>query len=463
MKKIFACILICVSFSSVAQTDLEKLMQSVKQGNVATTEINKKREQEFLNENDSREKLFENVQVEKETQESLSDSLESQFEKNEIVLVEKQELLNKRLGTLKEMFGVVQGSVGDASSHLSNSLTNSQIKGRQDFLMQLNAKMGKSTQLPEIHELEKLWLILQEEMTQSGKIVQFTAAVSTPSGQTVEKTVTRIGGFNVVADGKYLSYDVITGSLVELGRQPSSRFLNGAKNVEKFDGSITGFGFDPTGAKGGGLLKALINAPNLKERIKQGELVGYAILTMLAFGAVICVWRLFSLFIMSMKVNAQLKDINKIDISNPLGRVLSVFNANKTLDTESLELRISEQVLAEMPKINAGLSMIKFMSMVAPLMGLLGTVVGMILTFQAITIFGAGDPKTMAGGISSALITTVLGLVAAIPLLFFHSLLSSKAREMIMILDKQCLGLIAQQIEQNHNQNENSTQNSVRV
>ena len=452
MKKIIASIIVsiilpCTASLSYSQTDLEKLMQSVESGNQANTEINKKREQDFLSDEKLRSQLLQQVQTNKQTQEKTSENLENQFEQNELSIVEKQILLDKRLGTLKELFGVVQAAVGDASSHLSNSLTNAQIDGRQEFLAGLNEKMGKSTQLPKIEELEKLWLLLQQEMTQSGKIVQFTADVSTPSGQSVEKTVTRIGGFNVIADGKYLSYDVISGSLVELGRQPSSRFLSGAKSVEQFDGQIYGFGFDPTGAKGGGLLKALINAPNLKERIKQGALVGYAILTMLAFGFMICVWRLFYLYVATIKVKKQLKDINKPNLNNALGRVLSVYSANKQLDTQSLELRISEAVLEEVPKINAGLSMIKFMSMVAPLMGLLGTVVGMILTFQAITIFGAGDPKTMAGGISSALITTVLGLVAAIPLLFFHTLLSSKARELITILDKQCLGLIAKNVE----------------
>ena len=454
MKKLIACILVCIALPSVAQTDLEKLMQSVKSGNNANTEINKIREQSFLNDKNSRDILVEQVLTEKTQQESRSESLENNIEENEVTLVEKQELLDKRLGTLKELFGVVQGATGDLSSHLSNTLTNAQIKGRQEFLLELNNKMGKSTQLPEIAELENLWLILQEEMTQSGKIVQFTAPVSTPSGQTVEKTVTRIGAFNVISEGKYLSFDVQTGSLVELGRQPSSRFLKGAAAVEKFDGNVAGFGFDPTGAKGGGLLSALINSPNLIERIKQGELVGYAILTMLAFGFIICAWRLIYLYVATANVKKQLKTINSPKQNNPLGRVLSVYNENKELDTESVELRISEAVLAEVPKINAGLAMIKFMSMVAPLMGLLGTVVGMILTFQAITIFGAGDPKTMAGGISSALITTVLGLVAAIPLLFFHTLLSSKAKELITILDKQCLGLIAQNVEQKHAQNQ---------
>ena len=120
------------------------------------------------------------------------------------------------------------------------------------------------------------------------------------------------------------------------------------------------------------------------------------------------------------------------------------------MDTETLELKLSEGVLKETPKLESGLTLLKIIAAVAPLMGLLGTVTGMIITFQAITIFGAGDPKAMAGGISGALITTVLGLlVVAIPTVLLHTVVNGRAQRVIHILDEQTTGMIAEHTEAN--------------
>ena len=112
--------------------------------------------------------------------------------------------------------------------------------------------------------------------------------------------------------------------------------------------------------------------------------------------------------------------------SNPLGRVMKVYQDSPDLDTETLELKLDEAILKEQSHIDSFLWAIKVVSVAAPLMGLLGTVTGMIETFQAITLFGTGDPKLMAGGISEALVTTMLGLIVAIPLVLLHSWLRTR-------------------------------------
>ena len=116
-------------------------------------------------------------------------------------------------------------------------------------------------------------------------------------------------------------------------------------------------------------------------------------------------------------------------------------------DTETLELKLSESILREVPKLQSRLTIIKIISVVAPLIGLLGTVTGMINTFQAITLFGTGDPKLMAGGISQALVTTVLGLVVAIPMVFISTLLKTRSKGIINILQQQSAGIIANRSE----------------
>ena len=148
----------------------------------------------------------------------------------------------------------------------------------------------------------------------------------------------------------------------------------------------------------------------------------------------------------SRKVSAQLKtDTPSTD--NPLGRVLAAYESNKGADTETIELKLSEAALKEMPGLTKGLLFIKVISVVAPLMGLLGTVTGMIKTFQVITLYGAGDPKMMAGGISQALVTTVLGLVVAIPMVLLHTVVSGQSRKVINVLQSQSAGLIAEHSE----------------
>jgi len=96
------------------------------------------------------------------------------------------------------------------------------------------------------------------------------------------------------------------------------------------------------------------------------------------------------------------------------------------------------------------LMFLKIIAVVAPLLGLLGTVTGMIITFQAITLFGTGDPKLMAGGISTALVTTVQGLCVAIPTVLLHTLVASRARRLNQILEEQAAGMVAVQSERRH-------------
>ena len=203
------------------------------------------------------------------------------------------------------------------------------------------------------------------------------------------------------------------------------------------------FALDPTG---GSILGLLVQAPDMQERIEQGGAIGYVILGLGLIGLLIAIQRFISLFLTGAKVNRQLKS-DQASSDNPLGRVMLVQEQNPTADTETLELKLSESILREVPKLSSKLTLIKIISVVAPLIGLLGTVTGMINTFQAITLFGTGDPKLMAGGISQALVTTVLGLVVAIPMVFIFALLNSRSRNIINVLQLQSAGIIAERAE----------------
>ncbi|MCB1729973.1 MAG: MotA/TolQ/ExbB proton channel family protein [Pseudomonadales bacterium] len=428
---------------------LDQLLEFVKQGQVTEARQNRAREQAFATDKANQAAELKRAEAERASQEQLSAELEDAFEANELLVAAKQEQLKEKLGTLAELFGHLTSTAGDLASTLEFSLTSAQYPDREVFLEELIAKMSGSDKLPSIEEIERVWYELNREMVETGQVVSFQAQVAKPNGDKLDQKVVRIGAFNVISeDGQYLQYVPSKGSLEELARQPSGPYIGWAKELADSSEGLHRFGIDPTGPSGGSFLAALINSPNLEERWHQGGYIGYAITALGVFGFLLAFIRLGYLATVSAKVSSQLKS-DKANVNNPLGRVLKIHEDNPSMDTETLELKLSEGILKETPKLESGLTLLKIISAIAPLMGLLGTVTGMIVTFQAITIFGAGDPKAMAGGISGALVTTVLGLLVAIPTVLLHTIVNGRAQRIIHVLNEQTTGIIAEHTEAN--------------
>lgn len=426
---------------------LDQLLNFVKQGQATEAKENQAREARFRNNKAQQAQMLADAKKLREQEEQRSARLENTFEQQELKVSEKQRQLKERLGTLTELFGHLTSAAGDMRGNFSTSLISAQFPGREQFLDDLIAKMSGAEKLPSIEEIEQLWFELQREMTESGKVVSFSTDVARPTGEKETRKVVRVGTFNIVSeDGMYLDYTGETGTLAELARQPSGPYLGWASELASASSGYHPFGADPTGPTGGSYLSALINSPTLGERFEQGGTIGKAIAAVGVFAFVLAIWRLLVLTLVNSKVRGQLKS-DTANTNNPLGRVLKVHEENPTMDTETLELKLSEAVLREVPKIEFGLNLLKIIAAVAPLMGLLGTVTGMIITFQAITIFGAGDPKAMAGGISGALVTTVLGLLVAIPTVLLHTVCNGQAKKIIHVLEEQSTGIIAEHTE----------------
>ena len=425
---------------------LDELLGFVKQGQTTESRENRQREQRFANDKAGQAAELKRAQDERARQEALSTELENAFEENELMIAAKEELLTEKLGTLKELFGHLTSAAGDLITNFENySLASAQYPGREIFLQELVERMNNSTGLPSIEEIERVWYELLREIRETGAVTTFSADVSSPGGESTERQVLRVGSFNIVdMDGNYLSFQ--NGKLSELARQPSGPYTGWAAELASASGGLNPFGVDPTGPTGGSYLAAIIGTPTLAERWHQGGYVGYAITALGIFAFLLAIYRFSVLTIVGGRVSAQLRS-DKANTNNPLGRVLKIHEDNPAMDTETLELKLSEGVLKETPELESGLTLLKIIAAIAPLMGLLGTVTGMILTFQAITIFGAGDPKAMAGGISSALITTVLGLLVAIPTVLMFTIVNGRAQRIIHILDEQTTGMIAEHTE----------------
>jgi biopolymer transport protein ExbB len=444
-----------ISFNTLqAQTEsaqsLDQLLLQVKQSRQDSSKINRQREAEFLQQKEQQKQLLKQAQKELHQLEKNSAELEQQFAANEQLIQSKRQQLQQSMGTLKELFGHLTAAAGDFRSNIETSIISAQYPGREQVFDRLIDKMSSATLLPEVSEIEALWYEMLREMTESSKVVRFDAEVIKPDGETRRQSIIRIGTFNLLSEEKYLSYSSQSNSIGELSRQPASNYTNAIQKLEASTSAYTRIGIDPTGPSGGSYLSALVDTPTLLERWHQGGIVGYVITAIGAITALIVLWRLVVLSLMESGV-LQLLKAKTLDkqqkLNNALGRVLMVHLDNPEMDAETLEARLTEAILKERPVIERYLPLLKIVAMVAPLLGLLGTVAGMIMTFQAITIYGAGDPKAMASGISSALVTTVLGLLVAIPTVFAHSLLNGKAQNILHILEQQSMGLIARHTE----------------
>jgi biopolymer transport protein ExbB len=421
---------------------MSELLELIQSGQARDSQEARQREAQFNQQRNEQQNLLNRARAERTRQENESARLEQLFQDNQAKIVLARAALDERLGALKELFGVLQTVSGDTQGRFSASLTNLEYPDREPFLVELGRKMSSATELAQIEDIERLWFELQREINESGKVTRFNHAVITAEGEEINTEIVRVGAFNIISDAGYLSFKE-DGTVQELLRQPESRFTSSASDLFNADSGYVEFGLDGTR---GGILALLVETPTLTEKIDQGGIVGYSILALGAVGLLIAIWRFLGLSTDSRKVSAQLKR-DSASTDNPLGRVLAAYESNRGADTETIELKLSEAALREMPGLTKGLLFIKVISVVAPLMGLLGTVTGMIKTFQVITLYGAGDPKMMAGGISQALVTTVLGLVVAIPMVLLHTIVSGQSRKIVNVIQSQSAGLIAEHSE----------------
>ncbi|QQD21500.1 MotA/TolQ/ExbB proton channel family protein [Oceanospirillaceae bacterium ASx5O] len=423
---------------------LANLLQQIGSYQRAENSQNKAREAAFLADVAEQNRLLSEARAALKREQQLADSLKKRFDNNEQALTEREEELRLRVGNLGEMFGVVRQVAGDLNTVLADSLTHVELPQRKADL----DKLAGAKELPTIAELEDLWFTLQQEMSINGAIRRFEAPVINADGSSAPRSVVRLGVFNALDDAGYLSFDAELQQLRALGRQPSAAGM--AQDYLTSTDTVAAVAIDPSR---GALLTLSLESPDLIERIQQGALVGYIIIALGLIGLLIAAVRLITLEGIAAKVRRQQQNITQPAADNPLGRVLQVYqNLPRPVDMDTLEAKMDEAVLHELPALERGQAIIKLFAGIAPLLGLLGTVTGMIATFQAITNFGTGDPKLMAAGISQALVTTVLGLLAAIPLLLAHNWVASRSKNLVQLLDEQSAGLMATALEQQQQQ-----------
>nr|WP_298173860.1 MotA/TolQ/ExbB proton channel family protein [uncultured Pseudomonas sp.] len=424
------------AFASAAEPlSPEQLLQRIRSERAAEVTAMQAREQAFIAERGERAQLLSSARAALNTQKAEAERLKAEFDRQEAELAEQEKLLAQRAGHLGELFGVVRQSAGDVAGQWQDNLLNAQFPQR---LKQLKA-LAESRSLPSAADLDGYWMLLLEDLTASGRVEQLQLPVVAADGSRSEQAVLRVGNFSAYGADAFLRYDADAAELLAPARQPSG--LGQVEDYLNGDGALASLPVDPSR---GTLLAQLQRQPGLWDRLQQGGLVGWVIIVLGVIGLLLALWRMVFLTRMSRSVSNQMHNLSAPRADNPLGRVIGVLGPKPQLsDLETLELKLDEAILQETPPLEKGQSLLKLLSAVAPLLGLLGTVTGMIVTFQAITQGGGGDSRLMAEGISQALVTTVLGLVVAIPLLFLHSLLASRSKSLIQLLEQQSAGLIA--------------------
>jgi biopolymer transport protein ExbB len=283
---------------------------------------------------------------------------------------------------------------------------------------------------------------MQQEMIEEGKVAKFNATVTREDGSQEKVNVVRVGAFTAVDGDNFLRYLPETGALVQPNRQPAGHFRRLAEDFSTATGGVLPMAVDPSG---GDLLRTLANQPTLLERLTQGHTVGWLIILLGLAGILIILERGAYLFTIGNKIRRQMST-SKPDLNNPLGRILSVFNESKADDPETLGLRMDETLMRERPVLQARLGLLKVLSLVAVLLGLVGTVVGVMNTFQSMNLFGGGT-NLIANGISAALVTTWLGLLVATVLLFCQGLLEARSGVLMHILEEQSANILAARAE----------------
>jgi biopolymer transport protein ExbB len=418
-------------------TTLDELIDSLRDSSAQQAKRLQEREARFVAARNERERLLEDARNRRREAEREADRLRADFERSEQELADLETRLDENAGDLRELFTVVRQTAGDAVPMIESSLVSAE-QGPRNTLLRRLAEPGA---IPAAEELRELWMILLDEMNQSGRVSRFEAPVISADGEERTRRVTRIGTFTALADGSYLRYLPETGRLLALGRQPAGVDLGDVLAFEEARDPLQRVAIDPSR---GSILSLIVQTPDVRERIEQGGVIGYIILVIGALGLLLGLERLVTIGVARQRTRRVLAD-SAATGDHVVVELRELARDEVYLaDAEALSAKMDEVVTIASEKLRRGLPSLAIFAAVSPLLGLLGTVTGMIETFQVITLFGAGDPRLMSGGISQALITTQLGLAVAIPLLLIQSFVQGRANALIATLDETAAELFAE-------------------
>lgn len=431
-QKILKLVVLCsITFSAslLANEQMQILLQQVQQTLLKQQQQEDSRLLEFQQHSDKKAVKLAKLKEQFAQANKKQQQLVANFNQQQQLQLSLQNQLKQRSLELNTVFSATKLQAATFSEEILSSLSNGMFAQRQADL----AFSSKQT-VPTLTDIKSVWFLMIQEMAANSTVKTYTADIVGANGIAQKTTVHQFGEFAAIdGQGQYLSFNASSNKLQVMAQQPA-RLNSQAMDYIANQSSL--LIVDP---KKGELLLQSTQVPTLEQRIHQGGLVGYIILGLGLLGLLIASWRVLYMLLIELKIKRQ--HTREPSKSNPLGRVMLAVDEGS--DAAKAELLIDKAMLAEIPRLERCHSLVKLLAAVAPLLGLLGTVTGMIETFQSITLLGTSDPKLMAGGISQALITTVMGLCVAIPLLFCHSFISNKSRLLLQLIQQQSLLLLS--------------------
>ena len=431
-------------YAALYGDSLESLLTEVKHKNALSKKINQQREAKFLhNVNEAKAQVKEMRERLKEAK-NRSKQLKRHFSKNRQIIAKKRRILQQKSANVKTLFSLTKSEAKAFLTLLKTSLTSATIKHRKEFLVTLSAP----EYIPTSEDIRKFWQLYLQEIIESGRITTQKSSVVDAQGLERLQDVTRVGLFSAFSPKGYVRFDEALGEYVELQYQPRYTYRNYILEYLESASLVVPMLIDPTR---GLVFDRLAQYVTVEKRLEQGGVIGYIIVILGMVTLLFSLYKFITLWRIEVGVKRVLKG-EKVKWTNPLSRVIAAYEKGNYSDIHTIEATLDSAILKELPLIESGLSMVKLVAAVAPLLGLLGTLTGMIETFDSITLFGTGEPKLMAGGISQALMTTVLGLVVAIPTLFIYNILYAKSRRIIEILTQQSSALVAQKLEESEHE-----------
>jgi len=458
MKTLFRSVVLAlgvIGSSAVVAQDIDSIIAEARSARAASEQLFNQRASQFeAADAATRQRLMNEATAQR-------DALAAQVAEKTEIYSENDLEINRLNGELRskansmglsEVFGLARQVANDSTTNFQQSMIGAQFPG-DDRVAFLQTVAASNNRMLSIDELERLWFELSREMAATGQVAKFTGSVVLPGGTSETTDIIRIGPFIATAGDRYLTYLPELNRLTVLPRQLNNPFRSDAANLAA---ATSGYVQATVDSTRGVLLNMYVERPTLKERIELGEAVGYVIIVVGVVGAVFFVLQLLYLLKQRLAVAAQVRNPESPRPNNPLGRVLLAFKGDGSTieeDADILELRLTEAIMKEAPKLERAQAFLRLAVAAGPLLGLVGTVVGMIITFQSITETGSSDPKIMATGIGQAMIATVLGLGVAVPLLFGNALLTSLSKSIMQILDEQSAGILAETLEKRRKTN----------
>ncbi|MBU1340172.1 MAG: MotA/TolQ/ExbB proton channel family protein [Proteobacteria bacterium] len=352
----------------------------------------------------------------------------------------------------REFEGVVRTVAKDLKAMLLQSFQSGMAPGRHKFLEPLILQET----YPSMEDVGMLADSLFEEIAASGRVNMTTAPIVDRQGREQMADLLILGNFTGIykldKEIGFLLYSDQSQRYFALSKLPSSRIKNNI--ADYMQGKSKDVYMD---ISKGGAIRQLTHELNLMEQVPKGGPIVWPILIILGMAVLILVERIIFFTRKQTHPERLMNTLRQLIIAQDwdgcriyletmrskfLPKILLTALALKDRTRPEMENALQEAILGEIPAIERFLSTLGMLAAISPLLGLLGTVTGMINTFHVITSYGTSDPRMMSGGISEALVTTMLGLTVAIPIMLAHTFLSRRVETQISRMEEKSVAFV---------------------